>query len=60
MEPVEAVYIACMLILHAIQRVGRMTMGEKIHLIHCASRLVLSLDTTRCKIYNCETRAIDV
>jgi len=60
MEPHEAVYITCMLILHVIHRVGRMTMEEKVHILHCVSRLVLSLDTTRRNIYSCESKAIDV
>jgi len=60
MEPHEAVYITCMLILHVIRRVGRMSMEEKVHILHCVSRLSLTLDTTRCKIYNCDIKAIDV
>jgi hypothetical protein len=58
MDPCKAVYITCMLILHVIRRAGRMTLEEKVHILHCASRLVLSLDTTRLNIYNCETSAM--
>ena len=56
MELYEAAYITCMLIVYVIRRAGSVSFEEKVKILQYISDLVLSLDTSSCSIYNCETK----
>jgi len=56
MELYEAAYITCMLIVYVIRRAGSVSFEEKVKILQFISDLVLSLDTNRSSIYNCETK----
>jgi|UniRef100_A0AAU7YN39 hypothetical protein len=56
MELHEATYIVCMLIVHVVRNVGKLSLEEKLNILQYAFSLLRSLDLSSCKIYSCTNK----
>ena len=52
----EATYLVCMLIVHVVRNVGKITFEEKMKVLHLCFSLLRSLDLSSFRIYNCTQR----
>lgn len=56
MELHEATYVVCMLIVHVMRNIGKLTFKDKLQILDCVFSLLRSLDDNSNKIYSCTTR----
>lgn len=54
----EATYIVCMLIIHVLRNIGKISFEEKIRILHFISVISRSFEDTLYKTYICENRAM--
>lgn len=54
----EATYIVCMLIIHVLRNIGKISFEEKIRILHFISEISRSFEDTLYNTYICENRAM--
>jgi hypothetical protein len=52
----EATYLVCMLIVHVVRNVGKITFEDKMKILHICFSLLRSVNLSSYKIYNCTER----
>ena len=50
----EATYLVCMLIVHVVRNVGKITFEDKMKVLQLCFSLLSSVEDTIYRIYNCE------
>jgi hypothetical protein len=53
----EATYLVCMLIVHVVRNVGKITFEDKMKVLQLCFSLLRSVEDTLYRIYNCESKA---
>lgn len=53
----EATYLVCMLIVHVVRNVGKITFEDKMKVLQFCFSLLRSVEDTLYRIYNCESNA---
>ncbi len=53
----EATYLVCMLIVHVVRNVGKITFEDKMKVLQLCFSLLRSVEDTLYRIYNCESNA---
>jgi hypothetical protein len=56
MELHEATYVVCMLIVHVMRNVGKLTFKDKLQILELVFSLLRSLDVNSNRIYNCNIK----
>ena len=53
----EATYLVCMLIVHVVRNVGKITFEDKMKVLQLCFSLLRSVEDTLYRIYSCESNA---